>query len=206
MTTDTELRAERVAAMGADLGNLYHELEGDLAWLLRKQREFGDLFGDDDSQTDLLNRVASNFFYFLERMFYEDALLHIGRLTDPAQTGGRAQQANLTIQALGGATTDPNLKMQVQAAVDAAVSASRFAREWRNKRLAHADLAMHRQGQASSLPEVRRGDIAAAAEAIAEPIKLVARHFGVPSALLNLSDPWGAKALVQYLRKAESTA
>lgn len=199
---DSKLRAERVAAMGPELGHLYHELENEVAWLMRKQREFGDLFADDDAQVALLNRVASNFFAFLERMYFEDALLHIARLTDPATTGGRATQANLTIRALPAAVADATLQVHVQTAVDAALSASGFARDWRNKRLAHADLAVHRQGAASGLPEVFRQDLARAADAIAEPLKLVAQSYEVSTAFLNLGDPWGAKALLDYLQNS----
>lgn len=204
--TNDERRTELLGAMGAELGNLYHKLESELAWLMRKHQELGDLFSEDDAQVALLNRVASNFFYFLERMYFESALLHIARLTDPPQTGGRGPQTNLSVQALPLAVTDSTLRTQVQSAVDVALTTSRFARDWRNKRIAHADLAVYRQGPASGLPEVRLKDIAKASDAIAEPLRLVAAHFGVSVALLSLGDPWGARALVEYLRRADSTA
>ncbi|MCL4844906.1 MAG: hypothetical protein KJ066_00080 [Acidobacteria bacterium] len=204
--TNDELRDERVGVMGEKLGNFYHDLENELAWLMRKHRELGELFAEDDAQIALLNRVASNFFFFLKRMYFEDALLHIARLTDPAETGGRVRQANLTIQALQFVVTDATLQTRVRRAVDAALGASHFARDWRNKRLAHADLVLYRQGSASGLPDVRQQDIAKAAAAIAEPLKLVADHFGVPVALLGLGDPWGARALVEYLRRVDGAA
>jgi hypothetical protein len=95
--------------MGEPLGNLYHDLENEVALLLRKWDEFDELFNDDQAQLALLNQVASNFFSFLQVRWHEDAMLHISRLTDPPETG-RGRQANLTVRRLSLAVTDQNLK------------------------------------------------------------------------------------------------
>ena len=77
-----------------------------------------------------------------------------------------------------------------------------FARKWRNKRLAHADLATYREGQATALPEVARKDIEQVTEALCEPIRQVNEHFGQQSTLRTLQDPWGVKALLHHLKVA----
>jgi hypothetical protein len=65
--TDSERRAGYVLAMGQDLGDLHHDLENEAALLLRKWNDFDELFNDDSQQLELLNKVASNFFYLLQQ-------------------------------------------------------------------------------------------------------------------------------------------
>lgn len=156
--TDDEIRAEYVAAMAPELGNLQRDLQNDLAWLLRKWSEFGELYKDEKPRIALLNRVASNFFYFLQCWFYEDAMLHISRLSDPPETGG-SKRPNLTIMRLPLAISDAALREKVETAVAEAHGRCQFARTWRNKRLAHSDLTVLRNGVASALPQVQRTDI-----------------------------------------------
>ncbi len=84
--TDEELGAEYVRVMGSDLGQLCGELRDDVDWLRRKWSNFQELFGKGQERIDLLNRAASNFFYFLHRLFFEDAMLHLCRLSDPPKT------------------------------------------------------------------------------------------------------------------------
>lgn len=57
-----------VRAMGSELGNLWHELQSDFAWLERKWMEFGELFQRGQSRIDMLNAAASDFFYFLNKL------------------------------------------------------------------------------------------------------------------------------------------
>jgi len=200
--TDDEVRAEYVQVMGPDLGNLQHELQNEVAWLLRKWNEFGELYKDDHDQIELLNRVASNFFHFLQTWFYEDAMLHISRLTDAPETGGRSKQANLTVMRLPLVISDATLKANVEASVDQARARSQFARDWRNKRIAHADLDVRHKGYAAALPAVTRKDIEESAEALSKPVRLVNEHFGHQSLLWTLSDPWGVSSLVYHLKRA----
>jgi hypothetical protein len=198
--TDDQIRAEYVEAMGPDLGNLHHDLQNDVARLLRKWNEFGELYRDD--QIELLNTVASNFFYFLQQWFYEDAMLHIARLTDPPETGGRAKQANLTIMRFPMVITNSDLRTRIDSCMDEARTKCQFARDWRNKGIAHTDLEVHRKGRAVALPAVTRQHIEGAAEALATPVRLVNQHFGKQSLLTTLSDPWGVRSLVHHLKQA----
>src|ERR1700722_171104 len=77
---------EYIALMGQALGPLCYELREDIDWLQNKWAEFRELFGNGAERIDLLNTVACNFFGFLHKMMFEDAMLHLCRLTDPAET------------------------------------------------------------------------------------------------------------------------
>jgi hypothetical protein len=64
--TEQDLRSEYVAAMGPDLGSLCHDLRKEVDWLQDKWSMFRELFSRGSERLDLLNTVASNFFYSLQ--------------------------------------------------------------------------------------------------------------------------------------------
>ena len=107
--TDVERRADYVATMGPELGHLYHELEEEVDWLQQKWNEFRELFGKGQGRIDMLATVASNFFSMLHKLMFEDAMLHLCRLSDPPVIRGRR---NLTFMALVDAVTDSPLRIQ----------------------------------------------------------------------------------------------
>jgi len=197
--TDHEIRGKYVRAMGTELGQLYQELRDDFDWLRRKWSNFQELFGKGQERIDLLNTVASNFFYFLHRMFFEDAMLHMCRLTDQPRMGDRE---TLTVMALTDMISDPALRASMGTKTKEVRENCQFARKWRNRRLAHTDLVTLRQGHALALPPVDSANIDTALKSIDDLLTLVEDHYGLPHVLLG-SDPWGAKPLVYHLQKAK---
>ncbi len=185
--------------MGSDLGPLCCELRDDFDWLRRKWSNFQELFGKGQERIDLLNMVASNFFYFLHRLFFEDAMLHLCRLTDPPRMRDRE---TLTVMALTDTVPDPALKASVEAKTKEVREDCEFARKWRNRRLAHTDLGTLREGHALALPSVDSAKIETALKSIDDLLTLVEDHYGLPHILLA-SDPWGAKPLIHHLERAK---
>jgi hypothetical protein len=201
--TDQELGTEYVRAMGSDLGQLCGELRDDVDWLRRKWSNFQELFAKGQERIDLLNRAASNFFYFLHRLFFEDAMLHLCRLSDPPKTRLRTgDRENLSVLALSALVSDPVLKASVGTKTDQVRKNCEFARKWRNQRLAHTDLTNRRKGHALTLPAVTGNDIESALKSIGDLLTVIEDHYGLPHSVLG-PDPWGAKSLVHYLEKAD---
>jgi hypothetical protein len=169
---------------------------------------FQELFCAGPARLQLLNTVASNFFYFLHKLLFEDAMLHLCRLTDPAETRTRVGKKvivrkNLTVMALADAISDPVLKAKVGTEARHAKKNCGFARELRNQRLAHTDLERFRNG--STGLQVLSKHIEDALESIRAGLNSVEEHYGRgPS--LSVADPWGAKALVQHLERAAHVA
>jgi hypothetical protein len=194
MADDVE-RAEYMRVMGPELGRLCHELQLDLWWLEHKWREYQELYARGQERIDLLNSVASNFFYFLNKLFFEDALLHLCRLTDPPRSCGRN---TLSVMRLAEEVTDPALKSAVQTRADIAKNRCDFARDWRNQKLAHTDLESLRIGQAVVLPKVDATDIEDAMKTIDAVLTFLEAHHGIPHSI-SIRDPWGAKSLIGYL-------
>ena len=192
-------RSQYVHAMGSELGFLCHLLRDDLDWLRGKWKEHAELFEKGQKRIDLLNRAASNFFYFLNKIFFEDAMLNLCRLTDRRQTGDRE---SLTVMALADLISPDALKASVQNGAEDARKTCEFARTWRDRRLAHTDLVTLRQENALTLPDVNSADIDGGIKSIGAVLSLVEVHYGLPPTLLG-PDPWGAKSLVNYLERAD---
>src|SRR6185503_12931063 len=120
--------------MGATLGELYFLLSRELAWLHFSWSEYRTLYGTSEETIGVLNSAAPRFFYYLDYLMWHDVLLHICRLTDPPASAGRN---NLTLAQLPLAIADPILRDSVIDLLAAARSESEFARDWRNRHLAH---------------------------------------------------------------------
>jgi hypothetical protein len=125
--------------MGEDLGRFYHALSNELAWLYLKWGEYEALFGTKPSRIDLINKAAGEFFRIIQDGLWEDALLHIARLTDSPRSVGKD---NLSIRGLPALIEKPELRQTVQELVDVALQKTGFARDWRNRHIAHKDLKL----------------------------------------------------------------
>jgi hypothetical protein len=137
-----QARERHVAVMGEALGTVFHELHDDFYLLQSKWQEYVELFGRRET-VDLLNAAAPDFFYLVDGVLWEDILLHVARLTDPASTGrGRGQKQNLSFGALPALVPDETLKDDLKPLIAAATDSAGFARDWRHRRLAHRDLPL----------------------------------------------------------------
>jgi hypothetical protein len=192
------IRAEYVSKMGDNLGCLCHDLREELDWLRQKWNEFRELFEKGEERIVVLNKTASNFFYFLGKLLFEDAILHLCRLTDPPRMN---KHSNLTIMKLAETINDPELSAKVKAASERAKKRCGFARKWRDKRLAHADLWTSRNKEASPLPKVVSKDIEDALTVIDHVVWSIEHYYGLPPSLVA-HDPWGARSLVHCLDRA----
>jgi AbiU2 len=74
--TAEQVRSEAIAAMGSPLGETYHSLSDEVAWLHLKWNDFRELFANRDT-VDLLNSAAPAYFHELQRQTWEDVLLHL---------------------------------------------------------------------------------------------------------------------------------
>ncbi|MGD1158420.1 MAG: hypothetical protein ABSA41_21715 [Terriglobia bacterium] len=195
--TIEEVRAEYVSLMGSDLGRLCYELQDDLEWLRYKWGEFLELFGKGPDRIELFSKVASNFFYFLQKLLYEDAMLHLCRLTDPP--GNRCQE-NLTLLRLAKLIPEQEFSAQVRKDAEEVRKKCEFARKWRNKRLAHTDLMSLRNERASPLPSVTSQDVEGVLESMRALLNSVEQHYDIPPSALA-HDPFGATSLVHFLEQ-----
>lgn len=151
--TSGQVVARNVEALGEELGLLYTDLYNECIWVHTIWREVDSLYGTSQERVDLLNRTASYFFYLLQLMAQDNVLLHIARITDPPGSGDKR---NITVRSLPQHISDPKDASRVQEKVEALLGAASFAREHRNKRIAHIDLAARRGTIPEPLPAATR--------------------------------------------------
>jgi len=192
-----ELKAERVAALGVELGETYHQLLNELIWILFKWEQYRALFGTKPERVDLLNRAAPVFFVIVQDTLWDDILLHLCRLTDSPTSVGRP---NLSVKRLPMLIQHPVFRNEVTKLVDTAVAKATFARDWRNRRLAHRDLALSITQASVPLAHASRASVIDALESLNCLLKRIHQHFFGRDIDLNLlGEPGDADALLRVL-------
>ncbi len=175
--TAEEARAERIEAMGEALGSHFDALWQQLVSAKRKWGEYVTLFGTNEKRVALLNAAAPQFFNLLDSILWEDTVLHIARLTDLSNTFGQRNRTNLSIRAFPELITDARLRDALATHLKAAVDATGFARDWRNRRIAHRDLQYELDRSAKPLAFASRASVNTAFEKIEAVMNAVQLHF-----------------------------
>jgi AbiU2 len=164
---------QAIDAMGSSLGDLYNALSDELTLRFWRWQQFTALYATKPERLELMNRAAPYFFWIAQAMFWDDALLGIARLTGPARTAGHD---NLSFERLPSLV--PNvLASTVTDLVDTLKGRAAFAIEWRNRRIAHHDLALALNRSAAPLPPASREKVDTAHQAMASVLNAVSKHF-----------------------------
>lgn len=192
-----EALEKNIAMMGSDLGPVYHRLWNELAWLHVKWDQYVQLFGSKPERIDLLNGAAATFFRIVQDTLWEDTLLHLARLTDPADTGGKS---NLTIKRLA-VLVDDALRDDVTGLVETAADKTAFARDCRNVHIAHQDLHLALQDRAERLKPGSRADVKEALAAVGAVLRRICQHYEDADIIFEyLGDAADAEALLYVIR------
>lgn len=192
-----EAEQEYIECMGEPLGKLFNALWQEVAYLHRKWAEYVELFGTKPSRIELLNKSAPYFFRIVQDSLWEQTLLHIARLTDPPKSGGKE---NLSIQKLPSLLDTPETKQEVSVLVESAIRASEFARDWRNRRIAHRDLKLATKESVEPLELASRAKVKEAIDSIAEVLNGVTKHYQHQTTLFHAGrSPGGANALLYVI-------
>jgi len=196
--TEDEVRAEHLATMGPRLGPVYHVLWNEVVWLHAKWKEYKELYGEKPTRVDLLNRAAGLFFRIVQDALWEDALLHLARLTDPPRSAGKE---NLTLLRLPSLVDDNGLRRQLDAPLTQAQAKTAFARDWRNRHIAHRDLAKALGQGAKPLTRASRNHVGEALRALADVLNCVNTFYRNSEIIFDVITPMaGSVALLYVLR------
>lgn len=174
--TADEVEAERLAVLGPELGPLFHALDNEVSWLHAKWKQFRHLYATPET-VDLLNEAAGFFFRVVQDMMWEDAVLHVTRLTDPPSTGRKHKKHNLTLLRLPPAIALAELSTRVGGFVAKAEAAAAFARDWRNRHIAHRDLHLALGSGAEPLMAASRSHMETALSHIRDAMNAVNGHY-----------------------------
>lgn len=189
--------------MGEELGSIYDALWQEVARIHKKWAEYVALFGTNPARIDLMNEAAPSFFRTVNDALWENMLLHISRLTDPPETlgkGGRLTgKSNLS---LGRLVTElaknPNAP-NIDEPVKQAIQRSAFARDWRNRRIAHKDFALALGLPATPLDHASRAAVAQALAAFSDVLNAVSGHYLDSTTMFELGNASPEASSVLYL-------
>lgn len=172
--TAEQTKAEHILRMGKDLGTVYDALWQEIACIYTKWTEYVTLFGTKESRVELLNEVAPSFFRLLQDSLWENVLLHIARLTDQPAIG---KKQNLTVQQLSLLIEHQETRAKVEQLIERALSSSTFARDWRNRHIAHSDLDLSVSDTAKPLEFASYEKVNVALQALADLLNAVSSHY-----------------------------
>ena len=169
-----EIRSQHIEILGEELGPIFHELYNDIAWAQHKWKEYRTLFGVSAARIEMLDEAASAFFGMAQHILWADMLLHLCRLTDPAEMGSKHnRKQNLSIQRLPSLIPDTGLRSELEVLVSAAVTSTDFARDWRNRHLAHSDLNHALELPGSELAMASRAHVHTSLDALEEVVQRI---------------------------------
>jgi len=198
--TSEETERTHLAAFGPSLGPLYHALYSEVIWLHVKWQQYRRLYAKSKNRIALLNKTAGFFFGMVEDALWNDVLLHITRMTD-------TRKGTLTLDRLPKAIKDTKLATKVRKLVHVARARSEFAREWRNRHIAHRNLELALHAKVQPLPDASRQDVEQALASIREVLNLLHRErVGDDVAFEHVLTYDDADALVHHLSVASQTA
>lgn len=196
-----EVRSEYISSMGQELGASFYELCRKLVELHVLWQQYRQLFGGDPDNVHLLNRTSGLFFKIVQDELWDSVLLGVSRMTDPPTTG---KKKNLTIQSLPPLISDTGLRGEVQNLCDKALVAAEFAREHRNKRIAHQDHDYLRNQSPDPLSGISRKLIEEMLATLRAVLNRLELHFRDSTVIYeDFVDESGARLLVHKLRKME---
>ena len=171
------LKREYQEKLGEDFGTVLYEVRNDWLTALVRLKEYRVLFSDHDA-LKLLNAAGGAFMWDVQQILWRDLLLHVTRLTDPATMG---RHENLSVQALPPFCQRPQLQAEypelhavVQALVDTAVAGAAAPRDWRNRRISHADRGLAIDPDAESLAPTSLRQVQVALDAVHAVIHTIA--------------------------------
>lgn len=196
-----EVRADYISAMGQELGANFYELHRKLVELHILWQQYRQLFGEATDTVHLLNRTAGLFFKIVQDELWDSVLLGVSRMTDPPGTG---KFKNLTLQSLSPLITDCALRAEAQHLCAKAVAAAEFAREHRNKRIAHQDHNYLSDRNSTSLSGISRTLVENMLAALRDVLNHLDNYFRDTTVMYeHFVDESGARLLVNKLRRLE---
>lgn len=203
--TASDIKQEMIKKMGNDLGSLFYYLFNEISTLTHKWNEFNELYGKKSSRVELLNKTAPLLFNIIQSMMWENLILGIAKLTDSAITGkGKYEKHNATLFKMTELIQDNKFGSEVKILVeDLKKKDAKFCRDWRNRKVAHADFELLiNKHTAIPLELATKRQMQEVIDKIHSIYNLVERHFFNSSTMFSaLSSERGALSLLYTIEK-----
>lgn len=199
--TAAQMKAEHIHVLGSEAGGIYNALWNEVVELHWEWQQYLKLFAQPQEGLDAQNEAAGAFFYLAQHALWQHIVLSIACLTDRPQSMGKADKRNLTVRGLSGEmTTDSPFIQELDDLIASRASSLAFAKDWRDKHLAHRDLDTA-LGRAAPLPAIGRSDVEGALSALRDILNVIhEKHFGGSVLFEGLRRIGDADALIAFLR------
>ena len=194
-----DVLADYQRKLGKEFGTVFHGLWNGWAWCVMRRDEYRALFTKAED-VSLLNEITGGgLTWDIQTIFWDDLLLRVSRLTDPPRSAGKR---NLTVKQLPMFCKErcELLHEKVERLVEEADKKAQFARDWRNRRISHSDLATLR-GQAAPLAPASLEDVTAALDAIHAILTEISLELMCSGIINEISNPPRARAFLVYARQ-----
>jgi hypothetical protein len=172
--TADEVEKKYIEAMGAQLGPIFNRLQTECTLMNSTWRQFVELFGTSQKRVEVLAWSAEYFFEVVREVFLESTLLKLCRITDPASSPNKKK--NVTV-ALLTELVDDSLRPQIASALPEVLASAQFARDWRNRHIAHQDFDLIFADTPEPLAVVTRKKVSDALEAVNDLLNIVENHY-----------------------------
>jgi hypothetical protein len=183
--------------MGEELGTAYHLLWNQCALLHMCWEEYVEMFGKSQAEFDTMNEVAPGFFKSVQDTSWESILLHLCRFADPAKVSSRR---TLSLDALFTMHASKQVP-ELEKLISEARLKIKFARDWRNRSIAHADFDHALDRSAKPLAPASRAHVREALAAIVAVLEAIDKHFtGSSLGFGGTRWNWGGTHLLSELR------
>lgn len=194
------MRDEYISSMGDELGAVFFAVHHEVIDLGIVWQQYVQLYGTSVENVDILNNTAGLFFKVVQTELWDSVLLRIAALTDPAMMRGKK---NITLLALPALMPDAIMQREVLELCDLVFLETEYAREHRNKRIAHNDHDYHIFKGAVGLSGISRAKIEDMLTAIRNTLRYMQHKIRDVDFLYDLFiDESGAAMLLRKLRKS----
>jgi len=149
----------------------------DLQWTYGRWILHGQLFRHSERRIDFLNEVASTCFYMLEVTLFDDVILSISRLTDPAKSGVNARLSLASIQALLEKNGKRILAEECKLHLDSLIQDCKPIRDMRDSTIAHTNRDMAIGISKTKHSPVTQALVTKSLDDIGEYFNLIQRHY-----------------------------
>jgi hypothetical protein len=199
--SEKEIQDGYCSAMGQELGTVFFQLYRKLVELHIVWQQYRQLFGSEPETVQLINRTAGLFFKIVQDELWDSVLLGVSRMTDPPKTGAKE---NLTVQSLPAMLENSALREDVAALCKTALEDAAFAREHRNKRIAHQDRDYLIDRVSNPLSGVIRERVETMLNSLRAVLNRLDAHYRDTTVMYqDFIDESGARLLVSKLKKLE---
>ena len=169
-----------------------------------RRDEFRELFTRAEDVSLLNALTGGGFTWDIQNVLWDDLLLRVCRLTDPPRSAGKH---NLTVRRLPALCEQhgTSLYEQVQRLVHAVVKEAEFARDWRNRRISHSDLATV-VGKAEPLAPASLQNVTRALDAVHAVLNAISNELLNAEIVNSITGKPRARAFLSYARQLADSA